>query len=159
MEVLETVLPWLLTAESLSGVMGKWLNCDTFSNIFMLSFSRAFRCRLLSTLTAFLMGWLVEVVFDIEFNELFSPFPHRESNLQHLSVLELTDSSASVANKFGKGWAESIGFYAQHLKRPFATFALASFWLGSAITLRGREQAESSRCGKGSLETIVPNQA
>lgn len=47
----------------------------------------------------------MEVVFDIEFNELFSPFPHRESNLQHLSVLELTDSSASVANKFGKGWA------------------------------------------------------
>lgn len=38
-------------------------------------------------------------------------FFHRESNLQHLSVLELTDSGALMANKFGKDWtAYAFGF-------------------------------------------------
>lgn len=68
----------------------------------------------------------MEVVFDIEVLSCFCPFPHRESNLQHLSVLELTDSSASVANKFGKDWADTHWILHLAFKVVFATFALAN---------------------------------
>lgn len=46
----------------------------------------------------FSIGEFIELLF------FCFPFPHRESNLQHLSVLELTDSGALMANKFGKDW-------------------------------------------------------
>lgn len=68
----------------------------------------------------------MEVVFDIEVLSCFPPFPHRESNLQHLSVLELTDSSASVANKFGKDGVDMLWILRLAFQVVFATFALAN---------------------------------
>lgn len=46
----------------------------------------------------------MEEIFGIEVIKLVFLFffSHRESNLQHLSVLELTDSGTLMANKFGK---------------------------------------------------------
>ena len=60
---------------------------------------------------------------------VFFSLPHRESNLQHLSVLELTDSGALTANKFGKDWTVyafdfKFGIYSCSLRWSFATFAL-----------------------------------